>query len=80
MGVECSMPVHKDSYLVKVTCPVKELKSGTQVNVQLYNKDTFRLDDVIALGTVEYKDNPTEATVGRAKIKLLYNKLPAAQP
>ncbi len=73
---QCEIPLHKDSLLVDVTCKVKQMKIGDRISVQLYDRDRIGQDDVIAIGTVEFKENPTVVTLGPAKITLLYSTKP----
>ncbi|OQW93123.1 MAG: hypothetical protein BWK79_12830 [Beggiatoa sp. IS2] len=70
--IDCEIFVHEDSYIVKQGCPTRELATKTPVNIQLWDRDTMRQDDVIAIGTIEYQGDPTETTIGSAQIRLWY--------
>lgn len=69
---ECEIAVHEDSFIVKQGCPAKELAMKTPVNIQIWDRDTLRQDDVIAIGTVEYQGDPTEVQLGSAQVRLWY--------
>jgi hypothetical protein len=70
---DCEVPVNEDSYILKQSCPVTEMPLETPVGFQLYDRDTLRIDDVIAIGTIKFQGNPTEASIGSIKVKLWYS-------
>jgi hypothetical protein len=70
---DCEIPVHEDSYIVKQNCPSEEMTIGTPVGIQLHDRDTMRVDDIIGIGTMKYQGNPTEATIGAANVKIWYS-------
>lgn len=69
---ECEVTIHEDSFIVKQECSAKELAMKTPVNIQLWDRDTLRQDDVIAIGTIEYQGDPTEVKLGSAQVRLWY--------
>jgi len=72
LGKEYQVPVHEDTYVVRQVFFMEELKPGTKINIQFYDRDRFRLDDVIAIGTIEYQGSPTVSDIERATIRLQY--------
>ena len=72
LGREYQVPLHKNTYRIKRAFPMADLEPGTPIHIQFYDRDRYRSDDAIAVGTVKYPGRPTVSAIGRATIRLQY--------
>ncbi len=67
------IPLHEDSYQLKIVIQDVELKVGDLVHVELFDRDRGRQDDVIATGDILYTgERETKENLGKATVKVTF--------